>query len=120
MILEAIHTTIKSIIPAYPLVGDIEAVTPFCIYRATPQPMRDKNGVDAYTYTVEIGIVDASPNTVNTYTESIKTAILAMSGTINSTEILAVIETDESGIYFQSADQVYINDLEFKIFTKNR
>jgi hypothetical protein len=120
MILQALHTTLNPIVPAYPLIGDIEATTPFCMYKADAAPIRDKSGIVGYTYTVSIGIVDVTIESVNTLTESITAAIAAMSGTINNTEIKSVLQTDESGIYYADTDKVYINDLEFKFYTNNR
>jgi hypothetical protein len=120
MILEALHTTINPILSAHPLIGDIEAELPFCLYKADAEVIRDKTGIIGYSYLVDVGIVATDIGTVNTHTQTITAAIVAMSGTINSTIIEAVIHTNESGVYFATADQVYINDLEFKIFTKNR
>ena len=120
MIIEAIHTTVNPILTAYPLVGDIEATLPFCLYKATPEAVRDKTGIIGYVYTVEIGIIAKRISEVNTYTPTIINAIKAMTGTINDTEITSVIHTDESGVYYLAPDEVHVNDLEFKIFTNNR
>lgn len=120
MILDALHTTINPIVTAYPLVGDIDAETPFSFFRAIPTPLRTKDGIIGFEYLVEVGIVDRDPDTVDTLTETVKTAVLAMTGTIAGTEIEHVLFTDESGIYFLEPDQAYENDLEFKVSTKNR
>ena len=120
MILDAIYTTVSGIAEAYPLVGDIEADTPFIIFKAEPQLLRTKEGVCGYDYAVNFGIIDPDPSTVNTLTDSVRTAVLAMSGTIAETEIEDVLHIDESGIYYLDPDQVYENDLEFRISTKNR
>lgn len=120
MLLDALHTTMNPVLDAHLLVGDIEAELPFCVYRAVPEPVRDKTGITGYIYVVEVGIIDNNPDDVNNYTESLTTAMLAMAGTINETEIEKVLLTDESGFYYSHADNVYMNDLEFKVFTKNR
>ena len=120
MILDAIYQTISGIVAAYPIVGDIEAECPFAAFQATPDILKDKNGINGYDYLVEIAVIDREITELNTYTENIIAAITAMSGTINATIIDAVLHTDESGIYYNDADNVYRNDLEFKILTLNR
>lgn len=120
MILDAIYTTVSGILDSYPLVGDIEAELPVGVFQATPDILRDKTGIIGYDYLVEFAIVDREISDINTYTESITAAVTGMSGTIADTEIETAFKTDESGIYYNDADGVYRNDLEFRIFTKNR
>ncbi|MDH5524529.1 MAG: hypothetical protein OEY01_11135 [Desulfobulbaceae bacterium] len=120
MILDALYTTINPVLSAHPLIGDIEAATPFCMFKVTPEILRDKTGIIGYSHLVEIGIVDREITDINTYTTGVTAAILAITGTVNSTIFEGVMHTDESGIYYNDADQVYMNDLEFRIFTKNR
>jgi len=120
MILDALYTTLSQIISAYPLIGDIEAECPFCAFKVTPEVLRDKGGIIGYNHVVEIAIVDREITNINTYTESITAAVSGMSGTINDTIFEGVLLTDESGIYYNDADQVYENDLEFLISTLNR
>jgi len=119
MILQALHTTLNAVLPAYPLIGDIEATTPFCMYKTEPVPVRDKTGVIGHAHTVTVGIVDRTIASVNTYTELVVTAMLAMKGTMSTTIIESIIQIAESGIYL-GGPQVYINDLEFRIYTTNR
>ena len=120
MILDALYIILSPVASAYPLVGDIEAATPFVIFKAEPEVLRDKDGINGYEYTVSIGVIDPDPDAVDTLTESVKTAVLAVTGTVSGTTFEAVLFTNESGMYFLDTDQVYENDLEFLISTLNR
>jgi hypothetical protein len=121
MILQALNNILNEVMDSHALIGDIEADLPFCVFRADTQPHRTKDGICGYDHIVNVGIIDNEIESVNTYTESVITAMTAKENTIISgTKIYAVIQTDESGIYYENENNVYMNDLEFKVFTKNR
>ena len=120
MILQALHSTLNPILSAHPLIGDIEADLPFCVFRADALPMIQKAGICGYDYVVNIGIIDNTIESVNSYTEQITSAMRSLKGEISGTNIYAVIQTDESGIFYENENSIYENDLEFKVFTQNR
>lgn len=120
MILQALHTTLNPILPAHVLIGDIEAELPFCVFRADASPARQKAGVCGYEYVVNVGIIDNEVKSVNNYSVQIINAIQNMNGSVSGTDVIAAIQTDESGIYYENENNVFMNDIEFKVFTKNR
>jgi hypothetical protein len=121
MILQALNNILGEVMEAHPLIGDIDAELPFCVFKADAQPYRTKDGVCGYDYVVNVGIIDDEIGSINTYTDSIISAMIAQRNTtISGTEIYAIIQTDESGVYYENENNVYMNDLEFKVFTKNR
>ena len=121
MILQALNNILGEVMDAHALIGDIEADLPFCVFRADTEPHRQKDGICGYDHIVNIGIIDNEIESVNSYTDSIISAMISVRNqTISGTQIFAIIQTDESGIYYENENNVYMNDLEFKVFTKNR
>lgn len=120
MILQALHTTLNPILSAHVLIGDIEAELPFCVFRADASPARQKAGICGFEYVVNVGVIDSDVDSVNNYSVQIIDAVQAMQGTVSGTDIIAAIQTDESGIYYENENNVFMNDLAFKVFTKNR
>lgn len=119
MILDALQTILNPITNAHPLIGDIEATVPFIVYTAKPRPVNIKAGQDGFIYLVNIGIAAATISSLLTLKASVLAAILPLKGTYNSTVIEGVIQTDDSGPYFENENALNINDLEFTIFTTN-
>ncbi len=120
MILEALYGTLNPIVPAHVLIGDIEAELPFCVFRADAAPARQKAGICGFEYVVNIGVIDNAVASVNSYSVQVIEAIEKLKGSVSGTDIIASIQTDESGIYYENENNVFMNDLEFKVFTKNR
>lgn len=120
MILQALNSILSPIIDSHALIGDIEADLPFCVFRADAQPALEKAGICGFTYIVDIGVIDNEIETVNNYSDQITAAVLAMNGSISGTDVYKAIQTDESGVYWENDNNVYMNDLQFKVFTKNR
>lgn len=118
MILEAIQATISGLITAYPLLGDIESETPFAVYSADLNVMRDKTGICGYEYTVGISVVDEDLSDVMYYSTGIVAAMTAVTGTKMSTTFEKVHLVSETQRYDEKA-LCYINDIEFRINTTN-
>jgi hypothetical protein len=120
MILQALHTKLNPVLKAFPLIGDIEADPPFCIFNANPTPIRTKDGISEYEQQVNIKVLDWTAADVDTYTTGVRAAVEGITGTVDSTIFNNIMYIGESGIYYSEADGIYINDLEFKIHTQNR
>lgn len=119
MILEDIHTAINSIVNAYPLVGDIEATTPFAVYQAEPVILRDKTGICGYSYRVIISVVDAEIADAINYSTGIKTAIEALVGATGTSAVWDKAHYNGESQRFDADTNVYINDIEYNVFTQN-
>lgn len=120
MISEAIQTKCVTVIAnSFSEIAD-EENTPFCIHSESETPLLLKEGLDGYSYEVEIFIVDTSPDSVKTKSVSMITAIEALKGTTtNGTKIDMVnYEDDKPG--FDVESRLYGNLLRFTIETSNR
>ncbi|HOI48333.1 MAG TPA: hypothetical protein PK167_03455 [Prolixibacteraceae bacterium] len=119
MILQAVISTVKKVIDAYPIIGDIEAVTPFAAIDVKQKPFFTKNGICGYSNTAEIIIVHQGLSVVMQKSEEVKTVVAAMAGTIDQTEIENVrfIEEEQS---FDEKSQCYINLIQYQINSKNQ
>lgn len=120
MILDALHTTLNPVLDAYPLIGDIEATLPFCMFKVDTEHVRGKQGIMGYKHTVLVGIAAATIDECDSFTDPVIAAITSMSGTIETTVFNGVLHTGESGIYMSEVPEAYVNDLEFTIYTDNR
>lgn len=120
MILDALHTTINPILTAFPLVGDITAIVPFCVFKAEPDPIKTKDGIIGYLQKVSVAIIDSDLDRLETNTNAIRNVILAMTGTINDCEINAVQFDGESGSSYDPDSDTSQNSLEFTIDTNTR
>jgi hypothetical protein len=118
MILEAIQATLSGMITAYPLLGDIESETPFAVYSADLNVLRDKTGICGYEYTVGISVVDEDLIDVMYYSTGIVASMLAITGTKMNTSFDHIHLVSETQRYDEKA-LCFINDIEFKINTTN-
>jgi predicted class III extradiol MEMO1 family dioxygenase len=119
MILQAIHSKISGVCHCYPLLGDIESTTPFAVYTADQTILRDKTGIAGYEYIVGIMVVDEDLSETISVGTSIKSQI-------NGLENTTVMNTTFDKVHLYSENQrfdekalCYINDIEYKILTKN-
>lgn len=118
MILEALHTTINSIVTAYPLMGDIEAVAPFAVYAVDQLPLYMKSGITGYENNVTVNVVDTDLQQCEAKGQLIITALLALSGTVNSTTF-DFSRFVQRTVRFDEKSQAYIDFIQIKMFTQN-
>lgn len=118
MILEALHTTINTIVTAYPLMGDIEAVVPFAVYAVDQLPLYMKSGITGYENNVSINVVDTDLQQCQAKSELVVAALLALSGSVNSTTF-DFSRLIQSTARFDEKSQAYINFIQIKMFTQN-
>jgi len=121
MISEALQTTLAGIIPnTFYVMGDEKIPAPYCVHREVSTPFRQKAGLSHYEWTVEIVIIDDSPDTLETYVNSIITAVEALAGTTVSGTIITSVYFEGNEPDFDTEDKLYTNILRFTIETSNR
>ena len=121
MISAAIQSTLTGIITnTYIAIGDEEILTPYCVHQERETPLKLKEGLIGYEYECEIAVIDDSPDSVETYKQSIITALEALAGTtVSGTNILMVDYLgDDPG--FDQEDKMYTTIMRFLIETSNR
>lgn len=118
MIQAAIHSTIDSIINAFPLVGDIEADFPFAVYSTDQTPLYTKAGITGYENLVIITVVDDDNKRGAEKAELVKAAVLAMSGTIQGTTVdfSRFVQTDTR---YDEVNGLYGIITQIRVFTQN-
>jgi hypothetical protein len=120
MISAALQTTLMGIIPnTFIAIGDEEIAAPFCVHSERQSPVRLKRGVAGYEYECEIAVIDDSPDDVEAYKQSIRTAIEALEGTTASSTSIELVDYlgDDPG--FDQESKLYINILRFIIQSSN-
>ena len=121
MISAAIQSVIQNIIPnTYSIMGDEEILTPYCVHKETGTPEYLKAGISGYSYSVEIAIIDDTPDKVETLIQSVKNAIIALQKTTNSSTSIDAVAWESDTPSFDSESRLYINVLTFTILTSNR
>ena len=121
MISTALQNTIVAIIPnTFLSMGDEGIITPYCVHREVGAADYLKEGIVGYSYACEVVIIDDLPEAVEVLVQSVKNAIIALSGTtVSGTNIESVIwDGDEPD--FDTENKMYLNILRFTIETNNR
>ena len=119
MILEAIATQLKNAnIKAFPLVGEQEAELPFSVFSNIQTPINTKDGPLGYRNSLVVTAMTASVSQCVSISNSIRLAIMAITGTINSTTIEDVMFIGGDPVFDEQL-QIYRCDNEFLIGTKN-
>lgn len=121
MITDAIQEALEAIIPnTFTTIGDEEIETPFCIHEERDEPLYLKTGIVAYTWGVEVAIIDDSPDECEELAASGVAAITALAHTTShETEIGAVTYLGADPGFDQQTKE-YIRILNFSIITSNR
>lgn len=120
MIIEAIQATLSPVLTTYSRVAPQEVETPFCVHDADSVPVRTKNGIVGYVYTVRVLLVCASTADIITYTDSIKSALEAIAGTTVSNTAIEAVYFDDDNIEYNTVYGWHENNITFTIETKNR
>jgi hypothetical protein len=131
MIGDTIQAALQKIIPnSFAEVMEEEEIVPYCLHTEKETPDYLKEGIEGYTYTSEVFIVDRLPDNVKNLSISVITALVALSNTtfpetedIDENEIATVIDNvsydgDEPG--FDPETRLFGNMLTFTIETKTR
>lgn len=126
MITEAIQTTLSAAgLDAYGVntgtsTDDLPG-TPFVVHNSEMQNiLRTKEGVAGYEHTLELMIVADEPSQVETTAVTVIAALVSMTGTINGTEIVEVLEEPDDPVEFDVEIQKYTKVLYYYILTNNR
>lgn len=120
MLSAAIQTTLAGIIENTLIsIGDEEIAAPFCVHSERQNPARLKSGVAGYEYECEIAVVDDSPDDIETYKQSIRTALEALEGTTTSSTSIELVEYQGDDPGFDQESKLYISILRFLIQTSN-
>lgn len=118
MIQEAIYTTVNPIVPAFPLIGDIDVEKPFSIYSVNQNPMYTKEGITGYDNIVQISVIDDDVSVVVEKGKEVRDAVLALEGEVNGTTIdFSVFVT--SDVRYDERNGAYINMIQINIYTQN-
>ena len=121
MIADAIYSTINPIVPAYPLIGDVDAKMPLAVYGVRYEAVRSKDRIELYNGTVFVSVITPRHSTTETKSNLVKAAMEALTGqTVNDTIFLSVQWTGIFNISFDPDDRAYYSEMEFSIKTKNQ
>lgn len=121
MVSAAIQSTLVAIIPnTYLAMGDENIITPYCTHKEVATPDYVKEGICGYSYDCEILIIDDTPEKVETLVQSVKDAMLALTGTTVSGTIIELVVWDGEEPDFDIESKMYINILKFSVQTLNR
>lgn len=121
MITDAIQSALQAIIPnTYTTIGDEEIETPFCIHEERDEPLYLKEGIKAYTWGVEVAIIDDSPDSAEELAASGVTAVLALAHTTSHETEIGAITYQGTQPGFDQQTKEYIRILNFQIITSNR
>jgi hypothetical protein len=84
------------------------------------EPIRSKNGLEGYSWDVEVILITLNPATRATYTASIITAIEAMSATtVKSTKVDEAFYVSETPL-FDEETGLYGTNILFNVISSNR
>jgi hypothetical protein len=119
MILEALNSAISGVCNTYPMVGDIEATTPFAVYNVMQNVLRDKSGIVGYQYDVSISVVDPDIDTCMTKSSGIKVAVDALEDTTVQDTTFDIVHFRSEAQRYDAVAFNYINDMEYSITTQN-
>jgi hypothetical protein len=121
MISAALQTTLAAIIPnTFIAIGDEEIQTPFCVHKERENPQSLKEGISGYEYACEIAIIDDTPDAVETYKQSIISALNALAGTTVSSTQIDMVDYQGDDPDFDIESKLYTTILSFLIETRNR
>ncbi len=120
MLSAALQTALVGIITnTFIAIGDEDIEAPFCVHSEKQTPVRLKSGVAGYEYECEIAVVDSTPDSIETYKASIRSALEGLEGTTSQGTAIEVVEYlgDDPG--FDQESKLYISILRFLIQTSN-
>lgn len=121
MISAAVQSTLVAIIPnTFLAMGDEDVATPYCTHKETGEPEYVKEGICGYSYDCQVIIVDDTPEKVETLVQSVKNAMLALTGTTVSSTYIELVVWEGEDPDFDMEDKMYYNILSFTIKTLNR
>jgi len=129
--INALQKILNPIVKSFPLIGDqVEATVPFLVFTADPEPLRTKDGIIGYNYTVNITLVDNLISRIETNTEAIEKALellikpadskVKIPVEVEGTMIEDILLQDETGTYFNVKTRTYQNDIEYRFDTENK
>lgn len=120
MISDAIYQTINPIVPAYPLIGDVDAKLPLAVYGVRVEGIRSKDKVEFYNGTLFISVITARHADTEAKSYAALNALEALSGqTVDNTQFLSVKWSGVLNISFDPEDRAYYSELEFNIKSLN-
>lgn len=121
MISTVLTDTLEAIIPeSYLLAANKDVDAPFCVHREKSVPQVLKSGVAGWVYTVEIAIADTTAEAVETYGQSIRTALEALIDTTVSGTTIEGVTLEGDAPDFDDESNLHVNVFTYTIETKNR
>jgi hypothetical protein len=121
MITEAVQEKLAVVLAkCYADVAPESATAPFIVHIEKGEPIRSKNGLEGYTWDVEVVLITLTPATRETYTASIISAIEGMTGTtVKSTNVDEAFYVSDTPM-FDEETGLYGTNILFNVITKNR
>lgn len=120
MIATAIYNTIQTIIPVYPLRGDVAQTMPLAVYAESYRPVYHKDGAYAYVGTIFVSVLSQSKIDCRNKSHAIMDALHNMSGAIvDDTHFLHVRISGEINVDYDGEDDAYFSEMTFAFKSKN-
>lgn len=120
MLSAAIQSTVAGVVTNTSFaIEDEEITVPFCVHRELQRPEREKKGITGYVYDVEIGIIDNTPEDVETKKGQIRAAIEALEDTTTEGTGIEIVEYIGDNPAFDEESRLYTTIMSFVITTNN-